>query len=266
MTSIAKAVALVTGANASGNLGTAVANALVRNGATGVIAFDLAAPAAAGAPANSKLRYFRGDVTSEKDVSAALDEAEKFFGETPRVVVNCAGIAPSIRLVSGKGEVHSLDVFERTLRVNVLGSFNVMRLSTERMIKRLPLETVNPKYVDGQRGVVINTASIAAYDGQIGQVAYSASKGAVVGMCLPAARDLAQHHVRVVTVAPGVFKTPMVAGLPEKAQASLAAAVPYPARLGDPNEFAEFVMNILNTPLLNGEVVRLDGALRLAPR
>ena len=256
-------VALVTG-GASG-LGRAVALRLARSGCRGVVALDLAEPAAADAPpaaaaGAARVLGVKGDVAFEPDVVRALDACAREFGSAPRIVVSCAGIAPSVRLL-GKRGVHALDVFERTLRVNVVGTFNVMRLAADRM-KDLPVLDD----VDRQRGVVVNTASVAAFDGQIGQVAYSASKGAVTGMCLPAARDLSSLGIRVATVAPGVFKTPMVAGLPEEAQRSLAAAVPFPARLGDPDEFAKLVLHVCDNAMLNGEVVRLDGALRMAPR
>jgi len=251
----ASPVALVTG-GASG-LGRAVASRLAQSGCRGVVALDVQE----GAPApGARIHAVRGDVSSEADVSRALDACAREFGSAPRIVVSCAGVAPSVRLL-GKRGLHPLDVFERTLRVNVVGTFNVMRLAADRM-KELPVLDD----VDKQRGVVVNTASVAAFDGQIGQVAYAASKGAVAAMCLPAARDLASLGIRVATVAPGVFKTPMVAGLPEDAQRSLAAAVPFPARLGDPDEFARLVIHVCDNAMLNGEVVRLDGALRMAPR
>ena len=191
----------------------------------------------------------------------ALDLCESKFGTPPRIIVNAAGIAPTIRIISGKGVVHPLDAFERCLKVNVVGTFNVMRLASDRLIKK-----AEPLGTDKQRGVVINTASVAAYDGQIGQIAYSASKGAIVGMCITAARDLAQHGIRVMTLAPGVFKTPMVAGFSQQVQDSLGAQVPFPSRLGDPDEYASMVQTICENTYLNGEVIRLDGAIRMAPR
>jgi NAD(P)-dependent dehydrogenase (short-subunit alcohol dehydrogenase family) len=232
---------------------------LIDSGLKGVVSFDLAAPV----QQEPKVLACLGDVASEKDVQNALAQCKEKFGEFPRVVVNCAGIAPSIRIVSSKPphSSHNLDIFEKVMRVNVIGSFNVLRLSAEKMIQQ------NIRDDEKQTGLIVNTASIAAYDGQIGQIAYSASKGAIAAMTLPAARDLATHGIRVVCIAPGVFNTPMVAALPEGAKASLAQQIPFPARLGDPKEFANFlVTGILGNIMLNGEVVRLDGALRMGPR
>jgi NAD(P)-dependent dehydrogenase (short-subunit alcohol dehydrogenase family) len=196
-----------------------------------------------------------GDVTSEDDVRSALDTAGG-LGPT-RIVVNCAGIGTPARVISRNG-VMPLETFARVVQINLIGTFNVLRLAAERIAATDP--------IDGERGVVVNTASVAAFDGQIGQAAYSASKGGVVGMTLPIARDLADKAIRVMTIAPGLFKTPMLAGLPQEAQDSLGAQVPHPSRLGDPDEYAALVEHIVGNPMLNGEVIRLDGAIRMAPR
>ena len=187
-------------------------------------------------------------------MSAALDSVQTSFGGLS-IVVNCAGIAPPCKVLGKKG-AHPLELFQRVLAVNTVGSFNVARLAAERMAAGAPGE-------DGERGVIINTASIAAFEGQVGQAAYSASKGAVVAMMLPMARELARSGIRVVTIAPGVFLTPMVEGLPPKVQHELGAEVPFPARLGRPDEYAALAQHIVENRLLNGEVVRLDGALRM---
>jgi 3-hydroxyacyl-CoA dehydrogenase/3-hydroxy-2-methylbutyryl-CoA dehydrogenase len=196
------------------------------------------------------------DVTSAEDVSAALDLCEKDFGPV-NTAVSCAGIAVASRTLSKKGP-HSLEDFQKVLTVNTVGTFNVLRLTAERMSK-------SAADAGGQRGVIVNTASVAAFDGQIGQVAYAASKAAIVGMTLPIARDLSKQGIRVMTIAPGLFKTPLLAGLPEKVQNELAATVPNPSRLGNPDEFAQLVQSIIENQMLNGEVIRLDGALRMAP-
>jgi NAD(P)-dependent dehydrogenase (short-subunit alcohol dehydrogenase family) len=247
-------VALVTG-GASG-LGLATVRALAGAGAKVVIA-DL--PSSDGKDVAESLggaaRFSPADVTSEESVAAALDTADQ-LGRL-RVVVNCAGIGTAARVV-GKNGPFPLDLFRRTVEVNLIGTFNVIRLAAERIAKSEP--------VDGERGVIVNTASVAAFDGQIGQAAYSASKGGVAALTLPAARELAQSLIRVVTIAPGLFETPMLAGLPEEARASLGAQVPHPARLGRPDEFADLALSIVRNPMLNGETIRLDGAIRMAPR
>jgi NAD(P)-dependent dehydrogenase (short-subunit alcohol dehydrogenase family) len=248
------AVALVTG-GASG-LGRATAEKLAGAGA-GVVILDL--PGSPGEEVAEKLggaaRFAPGDVTDEAAVSAALDLAGE-LGPL-RVAVNCAGIGPAARVLGKKG-VFPLDLFTKVVQVNLVGTFNVVRLAAERIAATEP--------VGEERGVIVNTASAAAFDGQIGQAAYSASKGGVVGMTLPIARELAQHLVRVMTIAPGLFRTPMLAGLPQEAQESLGKQVPHPARLGDPAEYAALVEHIVANPMLNGEVIRLDGAIRMAPR
>ncbi len=255
---ITDAVAVVTG-GASG-LGLATANALLGGGAKAVI-LDL--PSSRGEEVATELgeraRFAPADVTDSDAVAAALDVAES-MGPL-RIVVNCAGTGDAIRVL-GKGGVYPLEKFARIVNINLVGTFNVLRLGAERMAKTEP---VGPP--DGpERGVIINTASVAAFDGQIGQAAYSASKGGVVGMTLPIARDLADKLIRVVTIAPGLFDTPLLAGLPEPAKASLGAQVPHPSRLGKPDEYGALAVHIVENPMLNGEVIRLDGAIRMAPR
>jgi NAD(P)-dependent dehydrogenase (short-subunit alcohol dehydrogenase family) len=247
-------VALVTG-GASG-LGLATARRLVKAGAQ-VVLLDL--PSAPGQQAVEELGdaavFAPGDVTGEPDVVAALDTAT---ARGPlRIVVNCAGIGTPGRVISRSG-VLPLDAFARVVQINLIGTFNVLRLAAERITATEP--------VDGERGVIVNTASVAAFDGQIGQAAYAASKAGVVGMTLPIARDLADKLIRVMTIAPGLFQTPMLAGLPQEAQDSLGAQVPHPSRLGNPDEYAALVEHIVGNPMLNGEVIRLDGAIRMAPR
>jgi NAD(P)-dependent dehydrogenase (short-subunit alcohol dehydrogenase family) len=247
-------VALITG-GASG-LGLATARRLLDAGAR-VLLVDL--PSSAGAEVADGLgentRFVAADVTDENAVAAALDAAFK-LGE-PRVVVNCAGIGPPGRVVGKSGPL-PLETFNKIIQVNLVGTFNVIRLAAERM------QALEP--VDGERGVLVCTASVAAFDGQVGQAAYSASKGGIVGMTLPIARDLADRQIRIVTIAPGLFDTPLLASLPEEARNSLGAQVPHPRRLGDPAEYGALVEHIVANPMLNGEVIRLDGAIRMAPR
>ncbi|WP_406288869.1 3-hydroxyacyl-CoA dehydrogenase [Embleya sp. NBC_00896] len=246
--------ALITG-GASG-LGLATAELLVEKGAS-VVLFDL--PSSQGKEVAERLgeraTFVAGDVTREEDVRAAVDTAD----ESGRlaITVNCAGIGPAARTVGRQG-VFPLDTFARVINVNLIGSFNVLRLAAERMVAH--------EAVDGERGVIVNTASVAAYDGQIGQAAYSASKGGIVSMTLPIARDLASLAVRVMTIAPGLFETPLLGSLPEAAKASLGAQVPHPSRLGRPAEYASLVAHIVENQMLNGEVIRLDGAIRMAPK
>lgn len=197
-----------------------------------------------------------GNVVNEAEVSAALDAATAANG-VPRVLMNCAGIGNAITTVNKNG-AFPLDAFKKIIDVNLIGSFNVLRLAAERMSKEAPLGE--------ERGVVINTASVAAFDGQVGQAAYSASKGGIVGMTLPIARDLARFGIRVNTIAPGLFLTPLMQGLSEEAQRSLGAQVPFPPRLGDPKEYAMLAVAIVENPMLNAETIRLDGAIRMAPR
>ena len=246
------ATALVTG-GASG-LGLASARALAFAGARVVIA-DLASSPGAERAAEFGFDFVPTDVTNADQVAAAIDVAS---GHGPlRVVVNCAGIATPGRTVGRDGPL-PLEDFERVLAVNLTGTFNVIRLAAAAMMRTEP--------IGEERGVIIQTASVAAFDGQIGQAAYAASKAGVAGMTLPLAREFAPQLIRVMTIAPGIFETPMMAGLPADAQASLAAQVPHPARLGKPVEFASLVAHIVDNPMLNGETIRLDGAIRMAPR
>ncbi|MGC0422014.1 3-hydroxyacyl-CoA dehydrogenase [Embleya sp. AB8] len=246
--------ALVTG-GASG-LGLATAELLVAKGAS-VVLFDL--PSSAGKEVAERLGeravFVAGDVTREDEVRAAVDAADA--NGTLAITVNCAGVANAARTVGRKG-VFPLDVFTRVVNINLIGTFNVLRLAAERMVGHEP--------VDGERGVIVNTASVAAFDGQIGQAAYSASKGGIAAMTLPVARDLAGMAVRVMTIAPGLFETPLLGSLPEAARASLGAQVPHPSRLGRPAEYAALVAHIVENQMLNGEVIRLDGAIRMAPK
>ena len=242
--------ALVTG-GASG-LGAATARMLAAAGADVTILDRDGAGAAETAQAIGG-RASEGDVASEADVVRALDG-----GAPPRIVVNCAGIGPPRRIV-GRDGPHPLDAFEQVVRVNLTGTFNVMRLAAERLLAMEPLE-------GGTRGVIVNTASVAATEGQIGQAAYAASKGGIVAMTLPAAREFARAGLRVNTIAPGIFRTPLLASLPDEAQQSLGAQVPFPSRLGDPAEFAAAVRFAVETEYLNGETIRLDGAIRMQPK
>jgi NAD(P)-dependent dehydrogenase (short-subunit alcohol dehydrogenase family) len=244
--------AIVTG-GASG-LGGATAAALAAGGAR-VFAIDLAS-AIDNAPKVDGVTYVEADVTDAEQVQVAVDAAA---GEGPlRVVVNCAGIGPSARILSKKGP-HDLALFKKVVEVNLVGTFNVVTLAAQAIAKTEADE-------HGQRGVVINTASIAAFDGQIGQVAYAASKGGVVGLTLPAARDLASSGVRVVTIAPGIIDTPMLATVSDDFRKALADGIPFPKRLGRPEEYANLALSIIEQDYLNGEVIRLDGALRMGPR
>ncbi len=247
-------VALVTG-GASG-LGLATTEALVAAGAK-VVILDL--PGSPGEEVAQRLgdavRFAPADVRDEDSVNGVLDIAAE-LGDL-RVVVNCAGTGNATKTV-GKNGAFPLDAFKRIVDINLIGTFNVIRLGAERMSKLEP--------VGEERGVIINTASVAAFDGQIGQAAYSASKGGVVGMTLPIARDLASLKIRVMTIAPGLFNTPLLASLPEEAKTSLGNQVPHPSRLGEPVEFGALAAHIVANPMLNGEVIRLDGAIRMAPR
>jgi NAD(P)-dependent dehydrogenase (short-subunit alcohol dehydrogenase family) len=245
--------ALVAG-GASG-LGAATARALNAAGANVTIA-DIDAERGAALADELGATFVATDVTDEAQVQAAVDAAAGEDGL--RVSVSCAGIGPAEKTAGRKGP-HDLALFERVIAINLIGSFNVLRLAAAKMLANTPDD-------DGQRGVHINTASIAAFDGQIGQVAYSASKGGIVGLTLPAARDLAQSGIRVCAIAPGLFDTPLLAGLPEEVRTSLGATVPNPPRLGRPDEYAALALHIVANTMLNGEVIRLDGALRMAPR
>jgi len=245
--------ALVTGAGSG--LGAATAAALAKAGAQ-VVAMDLNRDGAEATARATGGFAAIGDVAAEADMAAALDAAAA--RGALRIAVSCAGIAPAARVI-GRNGPHDLALFERALRINLLGTFNLLRLAAARM---QALEPVGP---DRSRGLIVNTASIAAEDGQIGQCAYAASKAGVVGLTLPAARELARFGIRVVTIAPGLFETPMLAGLPEAAQKALRDLPPFPARLGRPEEFAAFVLAIAANPLLNGTTIRFDSALRMPP-
>ncbi len=246
--------AIVTG-GASG-LGGATARALADAGAK-VAIFDLNEEAGRAHATAIGGVFIKTNVSDDASVSAAIAAAEAAHGPA-RLLVNCAGVAPAIKTVGRENVAHSLDAFRKTVEVNLIGTFNVIAKFAARLATAEPLGE--------ERGVIVNTASVAAYDGQIGQAAYAASKGGVVGMTLPIARDLAQLRIRVVTIAPGIFLTPMLIGLPQAAQDSLGTQVPHPSRLGKPEEFAQMVTAIIENPMLNGETIRLDGAIRMAPR
>ena len=247
---------IVTG-GASG-LGRAAAEAILGAGGR-VVLLDVNAEAgrAAEQALGGSARFAQGDVTSEEQVTAAVDLAVSAFGGL-HGVVNAAGIGPAAKVI-GRNGPHPLDLFDKTVRVNLVGTFNVIRLAAVALMQNLPEPS-------GERGVIINTASIAAFDGQIGQPAYAASKGGIVGMTLPIAREFAASGIRVVTIAPGIFDTPLLAGLPEAARISLGQQVPFPSRLGRPDEYGALARHIIENEMLNGEVIRLDGALRMAPK
>jgi 3-hydroxyacyl-CoA dehydrogenase/3-hydroxy-2-methylbutyryl-CoA dehydrogenase len=253
---IASSVGLVTG-GASG-LGEATVRMLVEAGSKAVI---LDRAGSAGEDLSRQLgaaaAFAPADVTSEEEVAAAVGLALQRFGAI-HVVVNCAGVGAAMRTLTKAGPM-PLAIFKKVVDINLIGTFNVIRLAAAELAKNKP-------NADGERGVIVNTASAAAFDGQIGQAAYSASKGGVVGMTLPIARDLASLGVRCVTIAPGTFDTPMLAMLPEEQRQALAAQIPFPPRLGRPAEFAQLVRQIVENPVLNGETIRLDGALRMPPR
>ncbi len=247
--------AIVTGGGSG--LGEAVARALAAQGVK-VAVLDVNGDGAQRVAADIAGLGLRCDITDGDSVGAALDAATAAHG-TPRIVMNIAGIGSARRIVGKDGQAAPLADFERVIRVNLIGTYNVARLAAARIVALEPL-------ADGERGVMVNTASVAAFDGQVGQEAYSASKGGIVGMTLPMARDLAQWGVRVCTIAPGLFATPLMQQLPEAVQQSLAASIPFPKRLGQPEEFASLALEIVRNGHLNGEVIRLDGALRMAPR
>jgi NAD(P)-dependent dehydrogenase (short-subunit alcohol dehydrogenase family) len=236
-------------AGGGSGLGEATARMLAASGAHIVVA-DLKGEAPEGG------RFVETDVTDEGSVRAAVNAALE-VGEL-RGAINCAGVASAEKVLGREGS-HSLDSFAKVVQINLIGTFNVVRLAAEAMVGSVPSES-------GERGVIVNTASVAAFDGQIGQVAYAASKGGVVAMTLPVARELAKSGIRVMTIAPGIFDTPMMAGLPEGARESLGKQVPFPSRLGKPKEYADLVKHIVENEMLNGEVIRLDGAIRMAPR
>ncbi len=249
-------VFLVTGGGSG--LGAAVSRMVVDNGGR-VVLVDINADAGAAMAAElgDAARFQRADVSNEADGKAAIQLALDSFGHV-HGLVNCAGVAPGEKVV-GRDGPHRLESFVRGITVNLIGTFNMLRLAADAMVKEEPDG-------EGERGVIVNTASVAAFDGQIGLAAYAASKGGVAALTLPVARELARFGIRVVTIAPGIFETPMMAGLPQDVQDSLGKSVPFPSRLGRPSEYAALVKHICENNMLNGEVIRLDGALRMAPR
>lgn len=247
---------LITGGGSG--LGAATAKRLATDGANVVLAdVDEEGGAAVAEQVGDRARFVPTDVTSADSVQGAVDTAVSEFGGL-RGLINCAGVGPARKVLGRKG-IHPLDAFARAVEINLIGTFNAIRLAGAAMVDNGPEDS-------GERGVIVNTASVAAFDGQIGQAAYAASKGGVVSMTLPIAREFADHGIRVVTIAPGIFDTPMLAGLPEKARESLGQQVPFPPRLGRPDEYAALVAHIVTNEILNGEVIRLDGAIRMAPR
>lgn len=245
------------GGGASG-LGLATAQKIVDSGGK-VILGDINEDAGKAAVEHlgEQSCFFKMDVTNEESVQHAIQEGMKKF-KTLNGMVNCAGIGPAQRVL-GREALHSLESFEKVINVNLVGTFNMIRLSAQEIQKNNPDE-------DGERGIVISTASVAAYDGQIGQAAYSASKGGIVSMTLPIAREFARFGIRVMTIAPGIFETPLLKNLPEEAKESLGSQIPFPSRLGKPEEFAQLAVQIIENKMLNGEVIRLDGAIRMTPK
>ncbi|AMO99206.1 short chain dehydrogenase family protein [Collimonas arenae] len=239
-------------------LGAATAAMLVAAGGKVVIAdVNKEAGAALATQLGANARFVATDVCNEASATEAVNTAVTVFGGL-HGLINCAGVAPAKRIV-GKEGPHGLEDFTRVVQINLIGTFNMMRLAADAMSKGEP-------NADGERGVVINTASVAAFDGQIGQAAYASSKGGVVALTLPAARELARHGIRVMTIAPGIMETPMLMGMPQEVQDALGKMVPFPSRLGKPAEFAALARTIIETAYLNGEVIRLDGAIRMAPK
>ncbi|MBC7513843.1 MAG: 3-hydroxyacyl-CoA dehydrogenase [Herminiimonas sp.] len=246
-------VFIITG-GASG-LGAATARMICENGGTVVLA-DVQVEAGQALATELKGAFIRCDVTSEADGMAVVAAAVAMG--SLRGLVNCAGVAPAIKTV-GKDGAHPLDAFQRAININLVGTFNMARLAAEAMGRTAPT-------ADGERGVIINTASVAAYDGQIGQAAYASTKAAVVGLTLPMARDLSRSGIRVMTIAPGIFETPMLLGMPTEVQDALGRMVPFPSRLGRPHEYAHLARTIIENVMLNGETIRLDGAIRMQPK
>ncbi len=250
-----KGIAAIVTGGASG-LGNETAKMLAANGAK-VTIFDLNAEVGAAAAAEIGGHFVAVNVSDDASVTAGVAEAEAKHG-IARILVNCAGVATPGRIVGKDGNPLSLDTYRKVIEINLIGTFNVLSKFAARALTAEP--------IGEERGVIVNTASVAAFDGQVGQAAYASSKAGVAGLTLCAARDLAQHRIRVMTIAPGIFMTPMMKGLPQAAQDSLGQQVPHPSRLGDPSEYAQLVESILKNPMLNGETIRLDGAIRMAPR
>lgn len=250
-----KGIAAIVTGGASG-LGNETAKMLAANG-TKVTIFDLNAETGAAAAAEIGGHFVAVNVADDASVVAGIEQAESKHG-VARILVNCAGIATPGRIIARDGSPLALDTYRKVIEINLIGTFNVLSKFAARAL------TVEP--IGEERGVIVNTASVAAFDGQVGQAAYASSKAGVAGLTLCAARDLAQHRIRVMTIAPGIFMTPMMKGLPQAAQDSLGQQVPHPSRLGDPSEYALLVESILKNPMLNGETIRLDGAIRMAPR
>lgn len=248
-------IAVVTGGGSG--LGAATARQLAAQGArVAILDFDLERAKTVAHELDGIA--VQADVSDEAGVNAALETVETALGAAPRIAINCAGVGMAARIVGREGKL-SFDVFEKTLRVNLFGTYNVMSHAARRMAELDPLE-------HGERGVIVNTASVAWQDGQLGQAAYAASKGAIASMCLPAAREFAQFGIRVMSIAPGLFRTPMMEGLPEEVATQITANIPFPSRLGEPEEFALLAEQIVTNPFLNGTTIRLDGAVRLPPR
>jgi len=252
---LSQSTALVTGAGSG--LGAETARHFVAEGAR-VVLLDQDIDKARLVATEIGAHALKVDVSDAAAVGKALDAAAALLGGAPRVVVNCAGVGHAARIVGREGKL-SFDTFEKTLKVNLFGTFNVMSHAARCLLEEEALET-------GERGVIVNTASVAFEDGQLGQAAYSASKGGIAAMCLPAAREFAQHGIRVMTIAPGLFRTPMMEGLPEEVSAKITANIPFPSRLGEPKEFALLAGHIVTNPFLNGTTIRLDGAVRLPKR
>ncbi|GAB2614402.1 3-hydroxyacyl-CoA dehydrogenase [Emticicia sediminis] len=247
---------LITG-GASG-LGFATAKMIVENGGNAVL-LDVNEEAGTTAQSNlgSKSKFIKTDVTNEEQVQSAVSQSIEAYGSIAGII-NCAGVGPAKRVV-GKDGPHPLDFFQKVININLIGTFNTLRLVADKMQNNEP-------NTEGERGIIINTASVAAFDGQIGQAAYSASKGGIVAMTLPIAREFARMGIRVMAIAPGIFETPLLASLPQEAQDSLGKQVPFPPRLGRPSEFAALVKQIIENTMLNGEVIRLDGAIRMGAK
>lgn len=242
-------------AGGGSGLGAATVRMLIDNGAQVIVA-DVNAKSGEtlAAEVGCAARFMRTDVCDQAQVRAAVAAAREHFGAL-HGAVNCAGVAPAEKVLGNNG-AHRLESFSRTVQINLIGTFNVVRLAVEAM-------AINPPQASGERGVLVNTASIAAFEGQIGQAAYAASKAGVVGMTLPVAREIARYHMRIMTIAPGIFDTPMLAAMPDEVRASLAGQIPFPPRLGHPAEYAALVRHIIENEMLNGDVIRLDGAVRM---